>query len=299
MAFETPASHHRMICDTVRVMAYRAAIFAAARDKVVVDLGCGSGILSIFAVQAGARRVFAVEETKVAGLAALMFKANGCDDRVTLFRGNSRDLELPERADLIVHEILGADPFDEGVLPSIEDARARFLAPGGRLLPDAFEVGCVGLEVGRAPSHSERMVREAQEAARLYGINVDPYLLALEAYRDAVSLNLPADPKMAELILTETALLRRVDLHGALDTAEQAATLTVADDGMLDTLLVFFRAQLGDVGIGNSPFGPLTSWGWALRDLRRRRLVRAGDRLQVRSRVEPIDGRQRLLVEVD
>src|SRR4051794_11952819 len=110
MSFESPVDHHRMLCDHVRVMAYRAAIFATARDRVVVEIGCGTAVLSIFAAQAGARRVFAIEESKVAGLASLMFKANGCADRVARLRGNSRELELPERADVIVHEILGSDP---------------------------------------------------------------------------------------------------------------------------------------------------------------------------------------------
>jgi 2-polyprenyl-3-methyl-5-hydroxy-6-metoxy-1,4-benzoquinol methylase len=301
MAFDTPVDHHRMLMDHVRVMAYRAAIFAAAPGKVVVDLGCGSGILSIFAAQAGARHVYAIEESRVAALASLMFKSNGVADRVTLLRGNSREIELPEKADLVVHEILGTDPFNEGVVSSIADARARLLAPDGVFLPSSIEVCCVGLELDLVPSPSDRILREAQEFAGLYAVNFDPYLMALEAYRDAISLNSgrPVGTDSADRIVTDAALLRRVDFGGEVETAELPAKLEVTADGILDGLQVFFRARLGDVTLTNSPFAPLTSWGWEIRDLRRRRLVRSGETLQLRSRIEEIDGKQWILVEVD
>jgi protein arginine N-methyltransferase 1 len=290
-----------MLRDYVRVMAYRTAIFAAARDRVVVDLGCGSGILSLFAAQAGARHVYAIEETKVAGLAALMFKANGFGDRITLLRGNSRELELPERADLIVHEQLGVDPFDENILATIEDARRRFLAPGGVLLPDSFEVWCVGVELPQVPSPTERILCEAREFSRIYGLDFTPYVMALEAYRDALAINTgrPAGTETANRILTEPCLLRSVDMTKEPLETEAPTQLEVASDGFLDGLLIYFRAPLGDIVLTNSPFTPTTAWGWAVRDLGQRRLVRTGERVALRSRLAMIDERSRLIVELN
>ena len=146
-----PFEHFMMVRDTVRVSAYRRAIFRHCRDKTVVEIGCGSGILSIFAAKAGARRVIAIEESGIADLAAAMFEANGVADRVELRRANSRDVSLDERADVIIHEVLGVDPFGENILPFIEDARERLLAPGGILIPSALEVCCVGFEVPDRP----------------------------------------------------------------------------------------------------------------------------------------------------
>ncbi len=121
------------------------------RQKSVVEIGCGSGILSIFAARAGARRVTAIEESAVAHLAANMFAANGCSELIDLRRGNSRDVELAEKAEVIVHEILGTDPLAENMLFYLRDARRRLLAPGGRLIPYRLEVACVGVELEEKP----------------------------------------------------------------------------------------------------------------------------------------------------
>src|SRR6185436_13232368 len=88
--FASPVEHFGMVRDTIRVSAYRRAIFRHCRDKNVVEIGCGSGILSIFAAKAGARRVIAIEESTIADLAAAMFEANGVADRIELRRANSR-----------------------------------------------------------------------------------------------------------------------------------------------------------------------------------------------------------------
>ena len=118
----------------MRVQAYRAAILRQCAGKRVVEIGCGTGILSIFAAQAGATAVTAIEETRIAELAARLLVANGVEDRVEIKLGNSRDVEIDPPADVIVHELLGSDPFSESILPVIADAR-RFLAPGGRFEP--------------------------------------------------------------------------------------------------------------------------------------------------------------------
>jgi hypothetical protein len=302
MPFGTPLKHHAMLRDHLRVMAYRTALFAHAKDRVVVDLGTGSGILSIFAAQAGARHVYAIERTQIASLASLMFKANGCGDRVTLLRGDSREIELPERADVLVHEVIGSDPFDENMLPILEDARQRLLAPGGRLIPARIEICCVGLELEKVPSPTERLFREAQELSGLYGVNFDPYLMALEAYRDAVALNTGRvmAPSLADRVLTRECLLRDIHFDREFAIDERTSELPISSDGMLDAVLVYFRAHLDDhIQLTNSPFTPLTSWGWSVRDLRERRPVKSGQQLVVRSRIEPIDGYQQILVEVD
>ena len=121
--FASVISHHHMLQDSVRVLAYQSAITRHSRGRSVVEIGCGSGFLSIFAVRAGARRVVAIEESEIAVLAERMFRANGCDGIIELRRANSRDVELEEPADLLIHEILGVDPFGENLLPFVIDGR--------------------------------------------------------------------------------------------------------------------------------------------------------------------------------
>jgi protein arginine N-methyltransferase 1 len=61
--------HEEMIKDSVRTGSYRAAIENnkdAFKDKVVLDIGCGTGILSIFAARAGAKHVYSIEFADIA-----------------------------------------------------------------------------------------------------------------------------------------------------------------------------------------------------------------------------------------
>jgi hypothetical protein len=162
--FSLAPVHYNLLRDYVRTMSYRTAIERHAKNKTVVDLGSGSGILAIFAAQAGARKVFAIEESGISDVAAAMFSENGLSDRIQLFRGNSKDIELPEPADVIVHELLYHDVFYENFVPYVEDARSRFLKAGnGRLIPYRVDVCCIGLEPDFLPSFAKRVAFGVKE----------------------------------------------------------------------------------------------------------------------------------------
>ena len=126
------AVHRTMICDRVRTEAFRRAIDSMVRPgDIVLDVGAGSGILSMFAARAGAARVYAVERTTVAVLAQELAAANGVAEIVQVIHGDVMDVELPERVDLIVSEWLGGFGIDEGMLVPVIAARDRWLKPGG------------------------------------------------------------------------------------------------------------------------------------------------------------------------
>jgi protein arginine N-methyltransferase 1 len=127
----------RMVADVVRIDAYAGALADAVRPgSVVVDIGAGTGILSLMACKLGARRVFAIEPSDVLGAAEELARENGVDDRIEFFKADSRAIELPEQADVIVSDLRGSLPFHEDHLDVIIDARERFLAPGGVLIPE-------------------------------------------------------------------------------------------------------------------------------------------------------------------
>ncbi len=134
-----PVEHARMLHDERRTGDYLAALAAAVRpDDVVLDIGTGSGVLAVAAARAGARHVYAVEASDIAEVAERVFAVNGVRDRVTLLPGWSRQIELPERADLLVAEVIGNEPLEEEILETTLDARRRLLAPGARLIPHAL-----------------------------------------------------------------------------------------------------------------------------------------------------------------
>ena len=128
--------HRSMIRDRVRTEAFRRAIDSVVRPgDIVLDIGAGSGILSVFAARAGAARVYAVEQTSVAVLAQQLAAANGVAEIVRVIHGDVMDIEPPERVDVIVSEWLGGFGIDEGMLVPVIAARDRWLKPGGVMIP--------------------------------------------------------------------------------------------------------------------------------------------------------------------
>jgi len=140
--------HHRaMLADTVRMDAYAAAIRAVVKPgDVVLDIGTGTGILAFLACRAGARHAYAIDATHAADVAMLLARHYGLADRVTVFHEHSTSVELPERANVLVTEILGAFALEERILPTIVDARRRLLTPDALLIPRRIVLSLVPVE---------------------------------------------------------------------------------------------------------------------------------------------------------
>jgi len=90
--------HEEMLKDTVRTLTYQRAIEENKedfKDKIVLDLGAGTGILSIFAARAGAKHVYAIENAEIANFAQEIIKQNGFADKITVIKGKMEEIELP------------------------------------------------------------------------------------------------------------------------------------------------------------------------------------------------------------
>ncbi len=131
--------HRRLLDDPVRMDAYERALRHLVRPgDVVLDLGAGTGILSILAARRGAR-VHAVESMPVADLAREMIHANGLQDRVQVHRADARSLEPLEPVDLLVTDCMGRFLVDDAMLPAVRGGR-RWLRPGARCCPDRIDL---------------------------------------------------------------------------------------------------------------------------------------------------------------
>jgi protein arginine N-methyltransferase 1 len=127
-----------MLSDKVRMDAYSAAIAQSVRpNDTVVDLGCGPGVFALMACKAGARRVYAIDMNGVVDFGRQLAAANGFSDRIVFMRGDSRQMHLPERVNVIVSDVRGVLPLFSNAIETLQDARERFLAEGGRLLPSS------------------------------------------------------------------------------------------------------------------------------------------------------------------
>lgn len=127
-----------MLSDRVRMDAYFNAIFQNKhhfQGKTVLDVGTGSGILAIWSAQAGARKVYAVEATKMSDHARMLVKANNLHDVVEVIEGSVEDVVLPEKVDVIISEWMGYFLLRESMFDSVICARDRWLKPTGVMYP--------------------------------------------------------------------------------------------------------------------------------------------------------------------
>lgn len=131
--------HRYLLADQVCQDLYRKAIFQTVRKgDVVLDLGTGTGIHALFACQAGAKRVYAIESETVIEIAKTVARDNGYADRITFVYGRSEAVTLPEKVDVII-----TNTGFIGCMKSLPDACARFLKPGGRVIPDSAALSFV------------------------------------------------------------------------------------------------------------------------------------------------------------
>jgi precorrin-6B methylase 2 len=242
-----PIEHARMLHDDRRTRDFICALTAAVRPgDVVLDIGTGSGVLAVALARAGAERVYAVEASDIAAVAAQVFEANGVQDRVTLIPGWSRQIDLPERADLLVAEVIGNEPLEEEILETTLDARRRLLKPGARLVPHALELLARPLLLPEAEIRQRVFGRAAVERWRgLYGIDFqalldagakDPVYTVTEG--EAAATWPPAGP---------AAVLASVDLTTFEEASVRAVTDLVVDPpGPVNAVAVTFRAHLHD-----------------------------------------------------
>src|ERR1700722_6861520 len=125
-----------MIADRVRIQAYSEALRRVIRPgSTVVDIGTGPGIMAVLACQLGAGRVFAIEPDEIIQVAREVAAANRCADKIVFYENLSTKVTLPGCADVMVSDMRGILPLFGQHIPAIVDARQRFLAPGGAMIP--------------------------------------------------------------------------------------------------------------------------------------------------------------------
>ncbi|RMZ91713.1 hypothetical protein DV736_g1045, partial [Chaetothyriales sp. CBS 134916] len=149
--------HEEMLKDEVRTRSYRDAIYQNCRlfkDKVVLDVGCGTGILSMFAARAGAKHVIGVDMSSIIDKAKLIVAANGLTSKITLLQGKMEEVELPAhvipdgKVDIIISEWMGYFLLYESMLDTVLYARDRYLRQDGKIFPDQATIFMGAIEDG-------------------------------------------------------------------------------------------------------------------------------------------------------
>lgn len=131
--------HEEMLKDEVRTKSYMRAIMDNPHlfdGKTVMDVGSGTGVLSIFAAKAGAKKVYAIECSKIVDQARNIIAANGFADVIEVMECKVEDLKLDCKVDIIISEWMGYFLFFESMLDTVLFARDKWLKPGGLMFPD-------------------------------------------------------------------------------------------------------------------------------------------------------------------
>ncbi|KAK9465342.1 S-adenosyl-L-methionine-dependent methyltransferase [Lipomyces arxii] len=144
--------HEEMLKDDTRTLSYRNAIYQNShmfRGKVVLDVGCGTGILSMFAAKAGAKHVIGVDMSTIIDMAKKIVELNGLSDKITLLKGKMEEVVLPfDKVDIIISEWMGYFLLYESMLDTVLVARDKYLAPDGLIFPDRATLHVAAIEDG-------------------------------------------------------------------------------------------------------------------------------------------------------
>ncbi|HXV15152.1 MAG TPA: 50S ribosomal protein L11 methyltransferase, partial [Gemmatimonadaceae bacterium] len=297
-AFGGAPIHISMLNDHRRVSAYLAAIAETVKPgDVVVDLGTGTGILALAAARAGARAVYAIEASAIGAAAEAMFERNGFADRIHLIRGWSTEVSLPERADVLVTETIGHDPFEERIAENMADARDRFLKPGARLIPERMRVWALPVSVPKAEADPVRFSPEAiSQWGSDYGFDFSPLLSAtpvrplVRRLQTAVAREFPA--------LADAMVIADVDISQPFTSAfDSSVDFVAATSGLLNGILIYFDLTLSP-GVSftteRETAEDTNSWGHIVIMLPDNLDISRGDELSLR--VDRVYGRLRAQV---
>jgi len=264
--------HRSMLQDMERVEQFRQAIANSVRaGDVVLDVGCGTGLLSFLSLQCGAARVYAVEMGPVIEVAREVAQANGYADRIVFVHDLSTHATLPEKVDVIVSETIGNFGLDEGIVEWVADAAVRYLNPGGRLIPQSLKLFAVPIEVPKLYLSVEDWSKTvcdinysgvghyATNQLRWISFTGDAALSEPQIWADVPLGEAPAKVTSGEVSFTCT---RAGNLHG---------------------IGGWFEAGLSSgISVSNSPAAETSSWSRALLLLRQPVAVNIGDRVDVR-----------------
>lgn len=250
--------HEEMLKDEVRTLTYRNAMYHNKhlfRGKVVLDIGCGTGILCMFAAKAGASKVIGIECSGIVEHAEKITKENNLDEIITIVKGKVEDVEIPvEKVDIIISEWMGYCLFYESMLDTVIYARDKWLKPDGMMFPDRAHLYLCAIE--------DRQYKDEKINwwDSVYGFNMSCIrkVAISEPLVDVV------DPKQ---VVTNACLVKEVDLYvvkvGDLKFSSQFR-LSVKRDDYIQAFVTFFNVEFSKchkrTGFSTAPEAPYTHW---------------------------------------
>jgi tetratricopeptide (TPR) repeat protein len=280
-----PRWHFVMMNDRRRNEAYQAAIERAirrfreehGRAPLVLEIGAGSGLLSMMAARAGAEHVVACEMVgTVAEVAIAIVARNGLADRVTVHNKRSSDLvvgvELPRRADILVSEIFDAGLLAENVLAALAHAREHLLTPDATIVPARATVWMMPIQ-----SSAVRDLYRVSNANGC-GFDVEPFNRFANIGYDQLALR-----RYAYAALADPVAVLDFDFTVDVPNRERDFSVALTGDGSLDAWAFWFRLDFdGETFFDTGPYTESTCWAQAVQVEEQPQQVQRGQALGVR-----------------
>ena len=256
--------HRLMLSDSPRTEAYRDAIVKNKdyfQGKVVMDVGAGSGILSLFSWKAGAKKVYAIEASPLAKTLQDIVKTNNAEEVIEVIHKKVEDVELTEKVDIIISEWMGFYLVHESMLDSVIFARDKFLTEDGIMMPS-------NAKIYAAPC-SLKSLRQSTVGfwSNVYGFNMSPFAKeALKRTKPEIDIVQPdqilSDPvEMLDLNLKYTN-------SSELDSVVSKKFVSVKKNDKFQGLALWFKTDFDNfleddwnqVSLDTSPNALPTHW---------------------------------------
>ncbi|KAK2718897.1 hypothetical protein QYM36_006042 [Artemia franciscana] len=257
--------HHLMLKDHPRTQAYKDAIMrnpSLFRNKIVMDVGSGTGILSLFCARAGAKKVYAVEaSTKMAKLCQEIVKENGYEETIEVIQDQVENIQPHLKVDIIVSEWMGFYLLHESMLDSVIFARDNFLRqPEGILFP----------------SHA-RIYAAPCSLSTLYKNDINfwdnVYGFSMNSVKNSMMLSKVSKPQILDVasddILSEPVVIAEFDLAWMdpydLQCFSSRKFISISKTGKHHGLCIWFDVDFRfdhyqNVTLSTSPMAPSTHW---------------------------------------
>ena len=269
--YEYLSVHSDMVYDEERVNRYALAInHQVNRGDIVVDIGTGTGLLAFLCIRAGAERVHAIERSTAINWAKLLADHHDLSDKIIFYSGDSRNISLPEKADIIISELIGHMAFEEGMVESLYDAKSRFLNPDGAIIPQ-------NVSLNLAPVYEKEIYKTYIDRwEKAWGIEYS--LLRKYAVKSCYLTEIKSENLMAiPQTLFSVDFMKNDDIQDLKGTAQ----FKISRIGNVNGIALWFDAVLSPkVHLSSGPW-KRTHWMQCFAPLEKSMPVKAGDKLYI------------------
>jgi protein arginine N-methyltransferase 1 len=269
--------HEQMLKDRKRTGAYQDAILNNPdifKDKIVLDIGCGTGILSIFAAKAGAKHVYGIEFADIADYAKEIIKINKLSDKITILKSKVEEVKLPvEKVDIIISEWMGYFLLYESMLDTVLYARDKWLQKDGYMLPDHATITLAGIEDTDYKSTKVNFWED------VYGVD-------MSCFKNAVIGEPIVDVCPQKLINSSSCRILDIDLYTVkkedLDFSSKYEITFTRDDrfsGLVAWFDTGFTKLTNKYNLTTSPYKKSTHWSQTIFYTKNDLKVKKGDKV--------------------